>query len=134
MIQRLKKAKENKKGFTLVELIVVLVILAILIALLVPSLTGYIDKAREKSVAAEARLMLEAVQTEESDEYGSNDTYSAKTDATPTDAMKELSEAKGTYTCTYSTDASAKVTKLEYTKDKHKAVWNGSAWTISKTE
>ena len=35
MIQRLKKAKENKKGFTLVELIVVLVILAILIALII---------------------------------------------------------------------------------------------------
>ena len=34
-----KKLKENKKGFTLVELIVVLVILAILAALLVPALT-----------------------------------------------------------------------------------------------
>ena len=37
-----KKLKE-KKGFTLVELIVVLVILAILAALLIPALTGYID-------------------------------------------------------------------------------------------
>ena len=37
-----KKLKENnKKGFTLVELIVVLVILAILAALLIPALTGY---------------------------------------------------------------------------------------------
>lgn len=35
-----KKLKENnKKGFTLVELIVVLVILAILAALLIPALT-----------------------------------------------------------------------------------------------
>lgn len=40
-----KKLKE-KKGFTLVELIVVLVILAILAALLIPALTGYIDKAK----------------------------------------------------------------------------------------
>ena len=32
----------HKRGFTLVELIVVLVILAVLAALLVPSLTGYI--------------------------------------------------------------------------------------------
>lgn len=45
-----KKLKENnKKGFTLVELIVVLVILAILAALLIPALTGYIDKARNKA-------------------------------------------------------------------------------------
>lgn len=35
----------QKRGLTLVELIVVLVILAVLAALLVPSLTGYIDKA-----------------------------------------------------------------------------------------
>ena len=40
------KKLKDKKGFTLVELIVVLVILAILAALLVPALTGYIDKAR----------------------------------------------------------------------------------------
>ena len=37
--------RDSKKGFTLVELIVVLVILAILAALLIPALTGYIDKA-----------------------------------------------------------------------------------------
>ena len=41
--------KNTKRGFTLVELIVVLVILAILAALLIPALTGYIDKARKKS-------------------------------------------------------------------------------------
>ena len=45
MFEKIRKMK-NKKGFTLVELIVVLVILAILAALLVPALTGYIDKAK----------------------------------------------------------------------------------------
>ena len=34
----------SKKGFTLIELIVVLAVLAILAAMLFPSLTGYIDK------------------------------------------------------------------------------------------
>lgn len=59
-----KKLKENKKkGFTLVELIVVLVILAILAALLIPALTGYIDKAKRKSVVAETRQAVMAAQT-----------------------------------------------------------------------
>ena len=49
---------KKKKGFTLVELIVVLVILAILAALLVPALTGYIDKAKEKKVIAETRMVV----------------------------------------------------------------------------
>ena len=42
------KKLKDKKGFTLVELIVVLVILAILAALLIPTLTGYIDKANQR--------------------------------------------------------------------------------------
>ncbi len=48
--------KNTKRGFTLVELIVVLVILAILAALLIPALTGYIDKARKSQVVAETRM------------------------------------------------------------------------------
>ena len=49
--------KKAKKGGTLLELIVVLVILAILAALLIPALTGYIDKARKSQVIAETRMI-----------------------------------------------------------------------------
>lgn len=66
----LKKMKNNKKGFTLVELIVVLVILAILAALLIPALTGYIDKAKEKSIVAETRQVVMAAQTLVDESYG----------------------------------------------------------------
>lgn len=60
----MKSARSTKKesGFTLVELIVVLVLLATLAALLVPSLTGYIDKARQNAVIAKARAVLVASQ------------------------------------------------------------------------
>ncbi len=62
--------KNKKKGFTLVELIVVLAILAILAAMLVPALTGYIDKANQKKIVAEARSAVVAAQTVSSEYYG----------------------------------------------------------------
>lgn len=64
------KKLKDKKGFTLVELIVVLVILAILAALLVPALTGYIDKAKEKSIEAKTRNIVMATQTLIDEKYG----------------------------------------------------------------
>lgn len=51
------------KGFTLVELIVVLAVLAVLAGLLVPSLTGYIDKAKKAKSLANAKGFLNAAQT-----------------------------------------------------------------------
>ena len=70
MLSKIRALKE-KKGFTLVELIVVLVILAILAALLVPALTGYIDKANDQKVTATTRSIVMAAQTEVSTAYGS---------------------------------------------------------------
>ena len=69
MFEKIRKMK-NKKGFTLVELIVVLVILAILAAMLVPALTGYIDKANKERVIATTRMVVMAAQTEASEKYG----------------------------------------------------------------
>lgn len=63
------KKLKDKKGFTLVELIVVLVILAILAALLVPALTGYIDKAKEESIKSETRMVVMAAQTLIDEQY-----------------------------------------------------------------
>ncbi len=63
----------KRRGFTLVELIVVLVILAILAALLVPALTGYIDKAKKNQVIAETRMLTQAAQTELSSLYATDE-------------------------------------------------------------
>ncbi len=105
--------KKNEKGFTLVELIVVLVILAILATLLVPALTGYIDKAKEKTVVAECRSCVTAAQTLLSEQYAIvGSTADVNTDAYKTQ-IKTLAEVPGTIgeiTCT-----SGMVTGLVYT-------------------
>ncbi|MCL2677900.1 MAG: type II secretion system GspH family protein [Clostridiales bacterium] len=60
---------KNKKGFTLVELIVVIVILAALAAFLIPSLAGFIQRANNSVIMAEARSALLAMQTMVSEDY-----------------------------------------------------------------
>ena len=65
--------KRNNNGFTLVELIVVLVILAILAAMLIPALTGYIDRAQEDKIKTLTRQVVVAAQTVVSEAYGKSD-------------------------------------------------------------
>ena len=69
----MKKKNKNRKGFSLVELIVVLVIMAILAAALVPSLMGYIKKTKQQNVNSEAQSVVQAAQTIASGAYASAD-------------------------------------------------------------
>lgn len=64
LLKKLQK-KSNKKGFTLVEIIVVLVILAILAAIAVPSVLGYVNEAKEERYIQEAHSIYVVIQTEE---------------------------------------------------------------------
>ena len=65
----------RKRGITLVELIVVLVILAVLAALLIPSLTGYIDKAVEKRIMLQARSLMTAAQATIDEAYAKGELH-----------------------------------------------------------
>lgn len=115
------KKLKDKKGFTLVELIVVLVILAILAALLVPALTGYIDKANKNKITSECRQIVVAAQTEVSEAYGKG---TLKYDGTaPTVAnIKALAEAKS--------DWAANITVLKATDTTNNVV----AGTVVKVQ
>lgn len=56
----LKKALRNRRGFTLVELVVVLVIAGITASFAVPALTGYIDNTKEKQAVSETQACVMA--------------------------------------------------------------------------
>lgn len=59
--------KSNKKGFTLVELVVVIAIIGILAAILVPTMMNYVKKARLKTANANAKLIFTTCNNEASD-------------------------------------------------------------------
>lgn len=112
----LQNKRKKEGGFTLVELIVVLVILAILAALLIPALTGYIDRAKEKNVIAETRQCVMAAQTLADEDYANNKaTSSGSSEGTKcTKAeIKNLAEVKGNVT-DYEVSG-GKVNSLTYT-------------------
>ncbi|MBC3804439.1 prepilin-type N-terminal cleavage/methylation domain-containing protein [Acetobacterium fimetarium] len=58
----INRMRKDKKGFTLVEIIVVLVILAILAAFTIPAMLGFVNDARGKAYIAEAREVYVAAQ------------------------------------------------------------------------
>ena len=131
----LKKMKNNKKGFTLVELIVVLVILAILAALLIPALTGYIDKAKKKQIIAETRQTVMAAQTLVDEAYAKADVGAdtvkvegetgAGENAIKKQSIADLAEVPvGNITSV--TTKNGKIDTLEYTK-------SGKKWTYHAT-
>ena len=143
MYEAIYNLKHNrKKGFTLVELVVVLVILAILLAILVPSMTGWIKKAKENQILVNARAGYLAVQTLVSEDYGKTSNYkyiaveSGKitlqaTNTLPADAIKlaGVDSASTISGITISTDG--KVTGMTYTEGTKTATLSDGTWTVA---
>lgn len=62
--------KSNKKGFTIVELVIVIAVIAILAAVLIPTFTNVIDKANESKDMQAARIAYENYLADYADKAG----------------------------------------------------------------
>ena len=136
MIAMQQKRRSRKGGFTLVELIVVLVILAILAALLIPALTGYINRAKEKQIVAETRQCVMAAQTLADEYYAKNSgdpTFgSADSDKIKLKEIQDLADTKNAPTSAKS--VGGKITELVYEGCTYSVANNKATFTIDNKE
>lgn len=121
----LKHLKHNKKGFTLIEMIVVIAIIGVLAAILVPSLSGYVNSAKATKSSANARTFYTAAQAAvtsletSSSPVGSGTSYN-KGDNTDLDSKIQELLGASNY---------GKITSYSVTVDS-----NGAVSTITVTE
>ena len=101
--------KMNKKGFTLIEMLVVIAIIAILVAIVVPTVTNATEKAKETADAANIRSIISELtitgMTEGTDQ---SETYTM-TQTGDFDAS-EIEEIAGTAIATFENTDSVTIT------------------------
>ena len=118
-----KLGKSTKKGFTLVELIVVLVILAVLAAMLVPALTGYIKRAKQEKDYQAASAVYAAAQAAITEAYGKGTLTPPASGETGT--FNKTSDTNGVVYDLAGVDSS-KVTDYSFTYNENLIITSGS--------
>ena len=96
MLKFLNKKKNDNKGFSLVELIIVVAILAILVGLLAPQYLKYVEKSRKSADASNLDEMVRAIQVYAADaeETLPEDRYTIRIGKTATTVTAESATQK----------------------------------------
>ena len=129
---------KNKKGFTLVEIVVVIVIIAILAAILVPNIVRWVDKARLASLKSEADTVRNAVAAQILVEIKDGfDAKGATQNDFGDDFWSELSEEVGKNVQCENANKDGYVTftvgesgliEFTYSSGGHTATYDGTTW------
>ena len=128
----------NKKGFTLIEIVIVIVIIAILAAILVPNLTRWIDRAKLASLKSEADTVRNAVAAQILTEVKDGQEVVGATEKDfDGEFWEELSkEVSTTVQCTDAkkdgyvtfTVSNGGLIEFTYSADGHTATFDGKDW------
>ena len=116
--------RNNKKGFTIVELVIVIAVIAILSAVLIPTFSGITEKAQKSAAQQVARNVYTEVQAE--DLY--NDGLQNGTFASGVNVQSINANA------TYSVDTNGVVSFSYAHTNGYTATLNtNGTWTVTKT-
>jgi len=119
----MKKMLKNKKGFTLIELMIVVAIIGILAAIAIPNFMSYQCKAKQ----SEAKSNLGAIRTAQEVYFAEKGFY--------TDAIGDLAWAKkgtGNYSFSITDGGGANSTTFEATAEGLNGNVDGDEWTIDE--
>ena len=114
--------KINRKGFTLVELLVVIVILAVIMSIAIPSVTSSIERSKQKQKDSKIEMVLSAAELyvdRHKNLYSDNTTYTISMLQIICDGLLTKEQVKDPFNEDYTLGM-----RISYTKNGNIYTWS----------